>query len=221
MPDLLLWGATGQAKVLHEALLGTGMQVVAIVDRRAVPPPLAGIPLLLGEDGLDRWLNAWLAARGEVAGLPTLSFAVAIGGGRGADRLSIAALLTGRGLAPMTIVHRTAFVASTASIGAGCQILAQAAVCTDATLGEGVIVNTAASVDHDCNIGAGAHLAPGARLAGEVIVGERAFIGTGAIVLPRICIGADAVVGAGAVVTRDVPAQATVVGNPARIRVGG
>jgi maltose O-acetyltransferase len=35
-------------------------------------------------------------------------------------------------------------------------------------------------------------------------------------VLPRLKIGADAIVGAGAVVTRDVPAGATVAGNPAR-----
>ena len=41
-------------------------------------------------------------------------------------------------------------------------------------------------------------------------------IGGGAIVLPGVTIGDDAVVGAGSVVTRDVPAGATVVGNPAR-----
>jgi sugar O-acyltransferase (sialic acid O-acetyltransferase NeuD family) len=206
---VLLWGATGQAKVLYEALLGGDAEVLALVDRRALASPLAGVPLLLGEAGLD----AWLAARGGAAGL---LYAVAIGGGRGADRLAVAELLERRGLAPLTIVHRSAFVAQTARLGAGCQILAQAAVCADAQLGPGVIVNTAASVDHDCRVGAGAHLAPGARLAGEIEVGARAFIGTGAIVLPRLKIGADAVVGAGAVVTRDVPAGATVAGNPAR-----
>lgn len=209
MRELLLWGATGQAKVLHEALLGTEWRVVALVDRCAVPPPLAGVPLLAGEAGLD----AWLAARG---GTDQLWFAVAIGGARGADRLQVAQLLARRGLVPLTVQHRTAFVAADARLGVGCQILAQAAVCAAATLGEGVIVNTAASVDHDCVVGAGAHLAPGARLAGQIRVGERAFIGTGAIVLPRLTIGADAVVGAGAVVTRDVPAGATVAGNPAR-----
>jgi acetyltransferase-like isoleucine patch superfamily enzyme len=44
-----------------------------------------------------------------------------------------------------------------------------------------------------------------------------ASVGTGAVILGGIEIGARAIVGAGAVVTRDVPAGATVAGNPARI----
>ena len=47
-------------------------------------------------------------------------------------------------------------------------------------------------------------------------VGRGASIGTGATILCGVRIGAGAIVGAGAVVTRDVPAGATVVGNPAR-----
>lgn len=39
-----------------------------------------------------------------------------------------------------------------------------------------------------------------------------------ALILPGVTIGDDAIVGAGAVVTRDVPAGAAVVGNPARPR---
>lgn len=42
-------------------------------------------------------------------------------------------------------------------------------------------------------------------------------IGAGAIILPGITIGAGAMVGAGAVVTRDVPENVTVVGNPAQL----
>ena len=143
--------------------------------------------------------------------------AVAIGGTRGADRLQVAALLSGMGLTPLTVIHRTSFAASTVKLGVGCQILAQAAVCTDVILGEHVIINTSASVDHDCVIGAGGHIAPCAHLAGEITVGARAFIGNGAVVLPRIQIGDDAIIGAGAVVTRDVAAHTTVIGNPARV----
>jgi UDP-2-acetamido-3-amino-2,3-dideoxy-glucuronate N-acetyltransferase len=44
-----------------------------------------------------------------------------------------------------------------------------------------------------------------------------ASIGAGAVILPGLTIGEGAMVGAGAVVTRDVPAQVLVVGNPARV----
>ncbi len=50
-------------------------------------------------------------------------------------------------------------------------------------------------------------------------VKKGASIGTGAVILGGVTIGEHALVGAGAVVTRDVPANATVVGNPARILV--
>ena len=47
-------------------------------------------------------------------------------------------------------------------------------------------------------------------------VQRRASIGSGAVILCGVTIGEGAMVGAGSVVTRDVPAGAVVVGNPAR-----
>ena len=52
----------------------------------------------------------------------------------------------------------------------------------------------------------------------RTLVREGASIGAGAIILPGLTIGAWAVVGAGTVVTRDVPDQALVTGNPAEIQ---
>lgn len=51
-------------------------------------------------------------------------------------------------------------------------------------------------------------------------IGAYVWIGSAAIILPGVTIGDDAIIGAGSVVTRDVPAGATALGNPARIKVG-
>ncbi len=48
-------------------------------------------------------------------------------------------------------------------------------------------------------------------------VGNRASIGTSATILCGLTIGEGAIIGAGSVVTKDVPAGATVAGNPARV----
>jgi maltose O-acetyltransferase len=83
----------------------------------------------------------------------------------------------------------------------------------DATqIGPGVQILTA---DHPRDP---AERATGVESGRPVTIGRNVWIGGGALLLPGITVGDDAVIGAGSVVTRDVPAGATVVGNPARIR---
>lgn len=52
---------------------------------------------------------------------------------------------------------------------------------------------------------------------GRVLVRTGASIGAGSIILPNVTIGAFALIGAGSVVTRSVPDQGLVYGNPARL----
>ena len=59
--------------------------------------------------------------------------------------------------------------------------------------------------------------AAGKEFAAAVCIGQNVWIGGGAIILPGVHIGDHAVIGAGAVVTKDVPAFAMVVGNPAKV----
>lgn len=207
---IILWGATGQAKVLRECLADS-FELTAIFDNNPdVPAPFADVPLHYGWDGFLAWLA--LQPRGE-----TIRFLVAIGGERGKVRIELQDRIEQAGLLPAVAIHRNAFVATNARIGPGSQVLAQAAICVEAVLERGCIVNTAASVDHECRLAEGVHVAPGARLAGLVQVGHHSMIGTGAVVLPRIRIGENSVVGAGAVVVDDVPDNVVVAGNPARV----
>jgi len=52
----------------------------------------------------------------------------------------------------------------------------------------------------------------------RTVVKKGASIGSGATVLCNVTIGENAIVGAGSVVTKDVPANAIVTGNPARVK---
>jgi len=53
--------------------------------------------------------------------------------------------------------------------------------------------------------------------AKPIVIGNDVWIGGGAIVMPGVTIGDRAVIGAGSVVTKDVPADTIVAGNPARV----
>jgi sugar O-acyltransferase (sialic acid O-acetyltransferase NeuD family) len=203
---LIFWGGRGHARVLAEALDPGSVCLEAIFDRAHIQSPIAGVPLHPGAD-FERWLTEQDGRR--------FLFAIAIGGG-GRHRIDVASRFLKAGLDALQIVHRSAYVARDAVLGAGCQVLAGAVIASHAQIGDYALVNTRASVDHDTRIGTGVHVGPGAVLCGEIVVEDAAFIGAGATILPRLKIGEQATVGAGAVVTHDVAPGATVVGNPAR-----
>ena len=52
---------------------------------------------------------------------------------------------------------------------------------------------------------------------GKVIIGDNVFISKNCVVLPGVKIGSNVVVGAGVIVTKDIPDNSVIVGNPARV----
>lgn len=116
----------------------------------------------------------------------------------------------------VTVRHPSAVIGAGVHVGEGAVILAGVVVNRDTRIGRNTILNTSCSVDHDCVVADHVHVAPGAHIGGEVVIDCEALIGLGAVVLPQCRIGAKAIVGAAACVTRSVPAEATVVGIPAR-----
>jgi sugar O-acyltransferase (sialic acid O-acetyltransferase NeuD family) len=208
-PKVILWGGTGQAKVVRPILEYYGAKVAAVFDDTPnLAPPFPDVALFWGWSGFQQWVQR--QNREEVG------FCVTIGNPHGRVRLRFQERLMQEGLTPVTIAHHTAFIAENAVIGVGSQILAGAIVAPEARIGQQCIINTKASVDHECVLEDGSELAPGATLCGLVHLGVNAWVCAGATVLPRLKIGADAIVGAGAVVIEDVPAGVTIVGVPAK-----
>lgn len=209
LDKMIFWGALGQAKVLRECMKDSGLELIALFDNNDnLQSPFENIPLFFGEKGFEQWYDNRQTA-------DSVGFLVAIGGDKGRDRIEIQEYLESRQLVALVARHPTAFVADSASIGAGSQILANSTICVDVVIGRGCIVNTGATVDHECCLGVGVHIAPGANLASCVTVDDYATIYAGAVVLPGITIGQGSIVGAGAVVTKDVFPNMIVAGNPA------
>jgi UDP-perosamine 4-acetyltransferase len=112
-----------------------------------------------------------------------------------------------------TLVHPAAWIASSATLAQGVQVMAGAVVQPDCCIGENSIINTHASIDHDCVIGAHVHIAPGATLCGGIRVLEGAFIAAGATLIQGVTVGLEAVVGAGSILTRDLAANQVILGS--------
>lgn len=107
---------------------------------------------------------------------------------------------------------------STIRIGAGSIITANNVLTCNIDIGSHVILNLCCTVGHDTEIGNYTSFMPSVNISGEVIIGHCVYVGTGAKIINRLSIGEKTTVGAGAVVTRDLPANVTAVGVPAKAK---
>jgi serine acetyltransferase len=80
-----------------------------------------------------------------------------------------------------------------------------------------VRISPLAIIGKRCVIRNGVTIGSWARKEGRPTIGDDVQIGVNAVILGAVTIGDQARIGAGAIVVKDVPAGATVVGNPARV----
>ncbi|MEP6893447.1 MAG: hypothetical protein ABI927_06660, partial [Gaiellaceae bacterium] len=87
-----------------------------------------------------------------------------------------------------TIIHPTAHVSRTSSIGEGSIVGVHVAVASHAEIGRHVFLNRGSSVGHDTRIGDYVSVLPGANIAGMCVVGRAAYIAMGSIVIDHLSI---------------------------------
>lgn len=121
----------------------------------------------------------------------------------------------GQGLRFASLVHPSARVSSTCTVGEGSIVCPGVQIASRAQIGRHVLINRGALIGHNVEIGDFVTVGPGANIGGFSSVGGGAHIAMGAIVVDRIAIGSGSMVAAGAVVTREVACNVMVAGMPA------
>jgi acetyltransferase-like isoleucine patch superfamily enzyme len=108
-----------------------------------------------------------------------------------------------------------------AKIGKNCKISSHTFICEGVDIEDGVFVGHSVTFINDSYPRAvttnGELQTDQDWVVERTVVKKGASIGSGSTILPNVVIGENAIVGAGSVVTKDVPANAIVAGNPARL----
>ena len=140
------------------------------------------------------------------------------------------ALVESDSIGPGTRVWAFAHVMPGAVIGSDCNVCDHTYVEDDVVVGDRVTIKSGVYLWNGLRIEDDVFIGPQATFTNDPFPRSRqpfdcpittirrgASIGAGAVILPGLTVGERAMVGAGAVVTKDVPDDAVVVGNPARV----
>jgi acetyltransferase-like isoleucine patch superfamily enzyme len=107
-----------------------------------------------------------------------------------------------------------------AKVGNSCKVSSHTFICEGVTIEDNVFIGHSVTFINDTypRATSDGKLQTEADWAVEkTLVKKGASIGSGATILCKVTIGEGAIIGAGAIVTKDVPANAIVAGNPARL----
>jgi sugar O-acyltransferase (sialic acid O-acetyltransferase NeuD family) len=194
---MLLYGASGHAKVIRDCLLSEGAVVKGIFDDN---PDI----VQLDDTKVLGFYKADLESSEELI--------IAI-----SDNLIRKKLVDKVKHAFGKTIHKSAIVSSYASIGKGSVVFPQVVVNSGCEIGNHTILNTGSIIEYDSILGDYIHISPNVTICAGVIIGEGTHIGAGATIIPGKQIGKWCVIGAGSVITQDIPDYSMVVGVPGKI----
>ena len=201
--DYILIGDSGHAKVIEDSIVANGDRVIAKLD--------------------DKYKEHFMEGaykKGPISILssiyqPPIKLIVAIGNNEIRQKivrqLNLPSEYYGK------VIHPSAIISPSVTIGNGSVIMANVVINAQATIGEHVIINTSTVVEHDNTIDNYVHLSPGTVSTGNVHISEGVHIGAKCVIIPSIHIQRWTTIGAGSTVTKDIEEHVVAFGTPAKV----
>jgi sugar O-acyltransferase (sialic acid O-acetyltransferase NeuD family) len=183
---IVVYGGGGMGKMTIDLLLATNGYVIEgiIDDELKAGTEVMGVKVLGGSEMLSTLKDR---------GVRFAALAIGMTDSNGC-RENFYRKLKDAGLLPLTLIHPSATVEPTATLGEGSLVFANAVIGSCASVGANCIINTGAIVSHDCRLEEGVHVTPGAILAGGVRVGRYTLVGMGVTVYMGVCIGSRVII---------------------------
>lgn len=114
------------------------------------------------------------------------------------------------------LIHPSVIYSESVNYGEGSIICAGNIITVNIEIGKHVIINLDCTIGHDANIGDYSTVLPSVNVSGFAKIGECVSVGTASAIIQGVSIGKNTVVGAGGIVVKDLPANCTAVGSPAK-----
>lgn len=114
------------------------------------------------------------------------------------------------------VIHHSAWVSPTATLGKGVVLRAGVVINADAVIEDNVTVMEQSCIGHDVILRKHCQISGYVIVGGGSEIGEGTYIGLSVPVKDHIRVGSNAIVGMGSVVVREIPDNVIAMGNPAR-----
>lgn len=137
--------------------------------------------------------------------------------GNSMTRKQVVEKLEAKGAVFTTLIHPSAVIADSCTLGKGVIIYPFALISDNAEIGKGCIINMYSSVAHDSILGEYCTISAHCDVTGMCILGDRVFMGSTSNMVPGSRIGDDVYICAGSTAMGRVRAGNKILGNPAKI----
>ena len=209
MKDLIIFGASG-----------FGREVAWAVERINKVSPTWNLIGFMDDNGdiQGKDINGYrvLGKTADADKFPDAYFVCAVGASKVREKIVENLKAVNHDIQFGTIIDPSVEISDLVKIGEGSIICAHTIITVNIEIGSHVIINLDCTVGHDAVLQDFVTLYPSVNVSGITEIGHAVEMGTGVQIIQGKKVGEYSIVGAGAIVVKDIPANCTAVGSPAK-----